>query len=82
MARVPELVAAMRANPKNVRFVDALRVAREYFGEPRIKGSHHIFRTPWPGDPRINLQEDKNGKAKKYQVDQLLEAIDLKESQP
>lgn len=82
MTRVTELVAEMRANPKNVRFVDALRVAREYFGEPRIKGSHHIFRTPWPGDPRINLQEDKNGKAKKYQVEQLLEAIDLKESQP
>jgi hypothetical protein len=30
---------------------------------------------PWSGDPRINLQ-NKNGKAKPYQVKQAIAAID------
>jgi hypothetical protein len=34
-----------------------------------------VYRTPWPGDPRVNLQTDK-GKAKAYQVKQVLQAID------
>lgn len=31
---------------------------------------------PWAGDPRVNLQEGQGGKAKAYQVEQLLKAID------
>jgi hypothetical protein len=34
-----------------------------------------LFKTPWPGDPRVNIQEEK-GKAKAYQVRQVLAAID------
>jgi hypothetical protein len=34
-----------------------------------------LFKTPWPGDPRVNIPEDK-GKAKAYQVRQVLLAID------
>ena len=34
-----------------------------------------VFKMPWVGDPRVNLQND-HGKAKAYQVRQLLEAID------
>jgi molybdenum-dependent DNA-binding transcriptional regulator ModE len=30
---------------------------------------------PWPGDPRINIQKD-GPKAKRYQIVQMLEAID------
>ena len=38
-------------------------------------GSHHVFKMPWAGDPRINLQA--NGRdAKPYQVRQLLAAVD------
>ena len=41
--------------------------------------SHAVFKTPWPGDPRGNIQNDR-GKAKVYQVRQVLAAIDkLKE---
>ncbi|MEI6371653.1 MAG: hypothetical protein WCO49_18400 [Nostocales cyanobacterium ELA608] len=29
---------------------------------------------PWGGDPRVNIQNDK-GKAKRYQVRQVLDAI-------
>ncbi|MCF7945201.1 MAG: toxin HicA [Spirochaetia bacterium] len=55
------------SNPKNVKFDDLINICTKYFGPPRIKGSHHIFKTPWKGDPRINIQKD--GKmAKPYQV--------------
>ena len=30
---------------------------------------------PWPGDPRVNIQENK-GFAKAYQVKQVLQAIE------
>jgi len=60
---------------KNVSFNDLLNLCRSHFGEPRIAGSHHIFKTPWPGDPRVNLQRD--GKmAKPYQVTQVKKAIE------
>ena len=65
----------MRRNPSTVRFKDALKVAVSYFGTPRVHASHHIFKMPWPGDPRVNLQKD-GPNAKAYQVKQLLEAID------
>jgi hypothetical protein len=70
-------LAEMRNNPQSTSFSDALKLAEHYFGKPRNSGSHHIFRTPWAGDPRINLQEAKGGDAKPYQVRQLLAAIDL-----
>lgn len=66
-------------NPENVRFTDLLQLAKLYFGEPRISGSHHVFRTPWPGDPRVNLQKDGD-KAKPYQVRQLARAIEKLEA--
>lgn len=34
---------------------------------------------PWSGDPRINIQE-KNGKAKDYQVKQVIKAIEKLEA--
>jgi len=66
----------MRSNPRGVRFADAMKVAEHHFGETRRSGSHRVFKTPWPGDPRVNLQEGKSGEAKAYQVRQLLQAID------
>jgi hypothetical protein len=63
------------ANPAHVRFADLIALCTRYFGEPRISGSHHIFRMPWPDDPRINLQSD-GAMAKPYQVRQVIKAID------
>jgi hypothetical protein len=74
---IEKLLVGMRRSPASVSFSDALKVAEHFFGKPRISGGHHIFTTPWPGDPRINLQKAKDGKAKPYQVRQLLAAIDL-----
>ena len=66
--------AEILSNPKNVRFVDLIKVATAFFGEPRVRGSHHIFKTQWPGEPFVNLQAD--GKmAKEYQVKQVIKAM-------
>lgn len=66
----------MRANPTNIRFTDLQRACEHYFGPPRQRGtSHLVFATPWAGDPRVNIQNDK-GRAKPYQVRQVLRAID------
>ena len=43
---------------------------------PRRSGtSHHVFKTPWVGDPRINLQASGRD-AKPYQIRQLLAAVE------
>ncbi len=76
MAQIEKLVKRLRNNPKNVKFTDLVKVCNHYFGEPRQQGtSHCIYKTPWTGDPRVNIQE-KNGKGKPYQVRQVLAAID------
>jgi hypothetical protein len=76
MATSKKILEAMRRTPKNVRFGDLFKLCEEYFGAPRQRGtSHAVFKTPWSGDPRINIQTDK-GRAKAYQVRQVLLAID------
>lgn len=76
MASSTKILERMRREPKNVRFSDLLKVCTESFGNPRQSASSHvIFKTPWPGDPRVNIQNDK-GRAKAYQVRQVLLAID------
>ena len=65
----------MKVNPKGVRFTDLRKICEYYFGKPRqVNGSHCIFKTPWPEDPRVNIQ-NKNGMAKPYQVRQVLRAL-------
>jgi len=59
-----------------VRFSDLCKVCDHFFGNPRQKkSSHRIYKTPWQSDPRINIQNHK-GKAKAYQVKQVLLAIE------
>jgi hypothetical protein len=66
----------MKREPANVRFIDLQKVCEAHFGKHRNHGgSHSIFKTPWQGDPRVNIQNDK-GKAKAYQVRQVLLAIE------
>ncbi len=76
MTRIADLLARMRRNPSGVAFRDLCKVCDHYFGEARQQsGSHRIYKTPWPGDPRVNIQNSK-GKAKAYQVRQVLKAIE------
>lgn len=71
----------MRRQPAGVGFADLREVCEAHFGPPRQSGtSPLVFRTPWPGDPRVNVQPGEAGKAKAYPVCQVLRAIDrLKE---
>lgn len=80
MRGINEIIKAMRRNPQAVRFADLCKVCDKYFGEPRqSSGSHRVYKTPWKGDPRVNIQNE-DGKAKAYQVRQVLKAIDRMEA--
>jgi hypothetical protein len=76
MGSIEKILDQMRSEPANVRFADLQRVCESFFGKPRQSGSSHaVYKTPWPGNPRVNIQNDK-GKAKPYQVRQVLLAIE------
>jgi hypothetical protein len=76
MAKIDDILAQMKRNPKDIRFADLCKVCEKFFGEPRKgTGSHRIYKTPWQGDPRINIQNFE-GKAKAYQVKQVLMALE------
>lgn len=79
---IEELLASFEKNPQNVRFSDLTKVCDALFGAARQSGSsHRVYKTPWIGDPRINIQNSK-GKAKAYQVKQVLKAVEkLKEAE-
>ena len=70
------ILKKMKTSPKGIRFKELVKVCDHYFGQARQQGSSHVvYKTPWPGDPRVNIQNDK-GKAKAYQVKQVLLAIE------
>ena len=76
MDTIDKIVTAMREAPQNVRYADLAKVCEHYFGQARQQGtSHAVYRMPWKGDPRVNIQHGDNGKAKAYQVRQVLAAI-------
>jgi hypothetical protein len=76
MAKIEEILIKMKRNPSDVQFPDLSKVCIYYFGKARQKdGSHHVYKTPWQGDPRINIQNYK-GKTKAYQVKQVLLALE------
>ena len=75
MKQIAKIVNQMKRSPTNIRFDDLCKVCDYFFGEARqVSSSHRVYKTPWQGDPRINIQND-NGKAKAYQVRQVLDAI-------
>ena len=80
MASIEDVLAKMRRNPEVIRFNELTKVCDHYFGKPRNSGtSHRVYKTTWAGDPRVNIQNSR-GKAKAYQVRQVLLAIDRLES--
>lgn len=54
----------------NVRFSDLTRLVESR----RIRGDHHIFKHPGI-DKKLNLQPDRSGDAKAYQVRQVADAV-------
>jgi hypothetical protein len=76
MASFSDVIHKMRQNPSGVRFTDLCRVCDHYFGNPsQSSGSHRVYKMPWRGDPRVNIQNRK-GYSKAYQVRQVLKAIE------
>ena len=77
MTKREKLLDAVRNNPRDVRFDDLLRLVKALgFVADRQSGSHGIFVHANPAVPFINLQEGKSGKAKPYQVEQVLALVD------
>lgn len=64
---IEEAIRELEAKESHIRFSRLLAICKHFFGTPRIVGSHHVFKTPWLGDPRINLQRDKTN-AKPYRL--------------
>lgn len=81
MAKIKKLLRKARQGPQNLRLKDLIKIAETYdFHIDRQKGSHIIMVHPAYPDI-INLQEAEGGKAKKYQVNQVLRIIeDLEEN--
>jgi hypothetical protein len=58
---VGELLKRIKNNPNGIRFAELIKICDFYFGESRQSGSSHkIYKTPWPGDPRVNIQQWKS----------------------
>ncbi len=76
MKSIAEKLKHFKNNSKNIKFSELCKVCDFYFGDARQSGtSHRVYKTPWRGDPRVNIQNSK-GKAKAYQVRQVLKAIE------
>ena len=76
MSKTEDILLQMRQNSGDLRFKELCKVCDFYFGKARQTGSsHRIYKTPWQGDPRVNIQNNK-GRAKAYQVKQVLKAIE------
>lgn len=72
--QIAEYIDELSDGDANVQFGRLVTICKNVFGEPRTKGSHHIFKTPWPGKPWVNIQDD-GGEAKPYQVRQVRRAL-------
>lgn len=80
MAIDGQLLARARRNPGGLAFAEAVTLAKQLgWQEVRIRGSHHIFHHPLAPNIKdhypqpLNLQEGKDGKAKAYQVRQMID---------
>ena len=81
MSHLTDILEKMRNNPAGVRFAEVCRICDHYFGQARqASGSHRVYKTPWIGDPRVNIQNYK-GYAKAYQVKQIIKAIERLEAE-
>ena len=70
-----EIIAELEACPTNIRYSRLCNICDHFFGKARQTGtSHRVYKMPWKGDPRVNIQKDGN-KAKPYQVKQVIRAL-------
>ena len=81
MTKKDDLLAKAKTNSKGLRFDEVRRLA-EYHSwvHDRTNGSHFIY-TKDGATGFLDFQETKDGKAKSYQVKQLLECIEQEEEE-
>ena len=73
---IEDAIRSLRSNPRGIRFNELAAICDQFFGMPRQSGtSHRVYRMPWPGDPRVNIQNDR-AMAKAYQVRQVIRALE------
>ena len=72
-----KLLGRIESNQNSIRFSDVVRLVSALgFAHDRTSGSHQIFIHTRIPAAQLNLQSDKNGEAKAYQVRQLLKLIE------
>ncbi|MEN6627357.1 MAG: type II toxin-antitoxin system HicA family toxin [Candidatus Sumerlaeia bacterium] len=70
-----KLLQKALASPGNLGFEEACALARAFgFALSRIGGSHHIF--VHPNIPELLNMQNVGGKAKPYQIRQLLQLVE------
>ncbi len=70
-----KLLQKLLSDSKNIRFGEACACAEAFgFGLSRINGSHHIY--VHPEIPELVNLQNVGGKAKAYQIKQLLQIIE------
>lgn len=76
VGKLDKIIAQIRKSNKNVPYADLRKVCDHYFERrPSSGGDPDTYKRPWAGDPKVNIQ-NRNGKAKPYQVTQVLKALD------
>ena len=70
-----KLLQKIISGSRNVRFKEAVRLAEAFgFKLDRVSGSHHIF--VHPGIPELLNLQNVAGKAKPYQLKQLIKIVE------
>lgn len=78
MGDCDKLLKKARQSPRNLRFEELCKLALCLgFEFSRQSGSHRMYVHPTlpPERRRMNFQEARDGKAKEYQIKQLLDAV-------
>jgi len=75
MSKHAKLLETALNNPQNLRFGEAIKLAEAFgFRLARVRGSHHILKRP--GIPELLNFQNVGGKAKPYQIRQLIEIVE------
>ncbi len=76
MKGLRETIDNLQQRQANIKFNTLVKICTYWFGLPRLNGgSHKVYKMPWPGDPRVNIQRADSGMAKGYQVKQVISAL-------
>ena len=75
MSKQAKLLERALNNPHGLRFVEAIKLAESFgFRVARVSRSHHILKRA--GIPELLNFQNAGGKAKPYQIRQLLELVE------